>query len=43
VPLRIGYPYYEEVALEAKRVSRRRSKSLSKVLENIGFSGSSTH
>jgi hypothetical protein len=29
VPLRIGYPYYEEVALEAKRVSRRRSKSLS--------------
>ena len=39
-PLRIGYPYYDEVALEAKRGSRRRSRSLSKVLEGIGFSGS---
>lgn len=38
VPLRIGYPYYEEVvALEAKQ--RRRSRSLSKVLDTIGFNG----
>ena len=42
VPLRIGYPYYEEVvALEAKqrRGSRKRSRSLGKVLDTIGFNG----
>jgi hypothetical protein len=40
MPLRMGYPYYEEVALEAKRRSRRRSRSLGKVLEGIGLNGS---